>query len=103
VTSTELSLSSITSSNSIPAMPLLITTGSIKATMKEIDGAIADFNHAIQLNPEFIQAYMNLGSVEANRGDLNAAIVNFNQVVQLDPDSVEAFENLGSAKQERMT
>ena len=52
------------------------------------DGAIADFNHAIQLSPQFVQAYINLGSAKANSGDLDEAITDFNQAVRLDPDPV---------------
>jgi cytochrome c-type biogenesis protein CcmH/NrfG len=42
-------------------------------------------SQAIQLNPQFVQAYMNLGSAKAYTGDLNAAIANFNEAVRLAP------------------
>ena len=55
-------------------------------------------NYAIQLSPQFVQAYINLGSAKANTEDLDGAIADFNHAVRLDPDSVQALENLGSAK-----
>jgi lipoprotein NlpI len=59
---------------------------------------MADFNIAIQLSPQFVQAYINLGSAKANTEDFASAIADFNHAVRLDADSVPALENLGSAK-----
>ena len=47
--------------------------------------ALADFNQAIQLNPELAEAYYGRGTVYFLKGDLDNALAYFNQAIQLNP------------------
>ena len=57
--------------------------------------AIEDFDKAIELNPQFAQAYSNRGAAYAARGQYEEAIGEYKQVLKIDPDNVQAHNNLG--------
>ena len=62
--------------------------------------AIDDFSKAIELNPEYTQAYKaynNRGSVYAIRGEHDRAIIDFNKAIELNPKHAKAYSNRGNA------
>jgi tetratricopeptide (TPR) repeat protein len=63
--------------------------------------AIADYNEAIRLDPEFAMAYNNRGSAYGANKDYDRAIENYNEAIRLDPDYVEAYINRGHAYSEQ--
>ena len=100
--------------------------GSAKVNKGDVDGAIADFNRALQLDPKLAKAYMNrgiakrekydriaygavdvflpdydLGTPKIQKGDLDSAIADFNHALQLDPKNAQAYINRGIAKAHR--
>ena len=72
--------------------------GVAKYNLKDYSGAIADFNKAIQLNPDFALAYRNRGNTKQNLKDYTGAIVDFNKAIQLNPDYALAYYNRGNTK-----
>jgi serine/threonine-protein kinase len=64
----------------------------------DADAAIANFKHAIELDPKYALAYSGLGAVYANRvfkgigdtEDYNRAEAAFSHAIQIDPNVVEA-------------
>jgi tetratricopeptide (TPR) repeat protein len=50
-----------------------------------LDGAIADCDQAIQLDPKLSLAYVNRGLAKAQKGDFDGAIADCDQAIQLDP------------------
>lgn len=60
--------------------------------------ALAAFERAVQLDPEYWQAWSNLGSLCAVRGDLVRAIQIFERVVKARPEQAEAWLNLAHAR-----
>ena len=50
----------------------------------DYEGAIADFNKAIELNPEFALTYNKRGIVKCELEDYEGAISDFNQAIELD-------------------
>ena len=74
--------------------------------------AIQDCTHAIQLNPEDPDPYINrgyaqfrLGKTKADQGDIvdaralyTAAVQDCTHAIQLDPENASAFGNRGVAK-----
>jgi tetratricopeptide (TPR) repeat protein/predicted O-methyltransferase YrrM len=56
--------------------------------------ALACYQHAIQLRPDFFEAYYNLATVQVALGNLTAAIEAYRQVVQLQPTYISAHRKL---------
>ena len=61
-------------------------------------GALANLNQAIALNPNYVYGYYNRGLVKSNLGDYPGAIADFDRALELDSKLVEAYNNRGNAK-----
>jgi tetratricopeptide (TPR) repeat protein len=64
---------------------------------REVDRAIADFDKAIALNPEYVDAYVNRGNVYRRKGDFDRAIADHTKAIALNPNVAEAYYNRGLA------
>ncbi|MBW4582744.1 MAG: tetratricopeptide repeat protein [Tildeniella nuda ZEHNDER 1965/U140] len=83
-------------SNHSPAMmllpepqtaPDLVRRGVEKANQKNFEGAIADFNQAIQLKLDYALAYYNRGNAYAKTNNVRAALADYSQVILLKPNN----------------
>jgi len=63
-------------------------------------GAIADYNQAINIKPDYADAYYNRGIAKKNLGDYQGAIADYNQAIKIKPDYADAYNNRGLAKYE---
>ena len=63
---------------------------------RDDDLAIAGFDHAIELNPGFVDAYNNRGVAYQNQGDLDRAITDFDKAIDLNPNYTTAYNNRGT-------
>ena len=59
--------------------------------------AIQDYTTAIDLIPDFFQAYNNRGDAYRQTGEFDAAIQDLNTAIDLKPDLVNAYNNRGVA------
>ena len=73
--------------------------GIAKGVQGDVDGAIADFTRAIELNPKYSTAYTNRGLAKKNKGDLDGAIADCNRAIELDPKDAGPYSNRGIARQ----
>ena len=62
--------------------------------------AISDYNKAIQLKPDYADAYYNRGTTKHYLQDYTGAIADYNKAIQLNPDDFGTYNNRGLAKNE---
>jgi len=67
----------------------LVTAGG-----KQTDAALADFNRALELNPNLSGAYTARGYIYRERGDVQRALAEFTRSIQVEPN-VEAYYERG--------
>ena len=71
----------------------------VGASLKSVGGiAIADYNQALSIKPDFATAYNNRGNAKSNLGDKQGAIADYNQAISLQPDYANAYNNRGIVK-----
>jgi tetratricopeptide (TPR) repeat protein len=60
-------------------------SGLAKQAKGDLDGAIADFNRAIELAPAYSYSYGRRAEAKKRKGDLDGAIADYNKAIALDP------------------
>jgi tetratricopeptide (TPR) repeat protein len=66
-----------------------------------LDEAIASFNKALSLKPDYAEAYYNMGLAFQDQGKLEEAIGSYNKALSLKPDYAEAYNTTGNALQDQ--
>ena len=64
----------------------------------EYKDAIANFDKAIQLNPEDAEAYSYRGAAKLKLDDFEGALFDCNRAIQLNPEDADAYSNRGQAQ-----
>jgi tetratricopeptide (TPR) repeat protein len=80
---------------------LSLAMGVTRREAGDLDGAVADFNRAIALDPRSAWAYLGRGAVLGEQGKLDEAITDFDRAVELDPEFALAYANRGLARLRR--
>ena len=60
---------------------------------------MADYNRAINLNGQLVEAHFNRGIARENLGDLSGAIEDFNRAIELDSEYGDAYFRRGSLRE----
>ena len=60
---------------------------------KEYDKAIADFNRAIRLNPNYALAYYKRGNAWRDKKQYDKALADYTEAIRLDPKDADAANN----------
>jgi tetratricopeptide (TPR) repeat protein len=68
----------------------------------DYQGALADYNQAISLDPKFVVAYFNRGTLKHVRQDIQGALADYNQAISLNPRFADAYYNRGLLKNKFM-
>jgi Flp pilus assembly protein TadD len=64
---------------------------------EEVDRAIADYDRAIELEPDYALAYNNRGVAYDDKGEVDRAIADYDRAIELKPDYAAAYNNRGVA------
>ena len=71
--------------------------GNFLRTLGQTERAIEAYSHAIELNPDFAEAYACRGVAYYEKGEYDHTIEDCNKAMQLNPKLVEAYYNRGNA------
>lgn len=85
-----------TQQNPKPASASVYNLGLKSYEQNDTDSAITFFKQAIDLDPEFVDAYFNLGAIYKKQKKYFNAIEAFKKVVELSPKDLEAVYELAS-------
>jgi tetratricopeptide (TPR) repeat protein len=77
----------------------LNSRGMAQERLENLEQAKADYNKAIEINPEYANAYNNRGNIKAKQADYKGAIEDYNRAIELNSQFVEAYCNRGIAKE----
>lgn len=78
---------SIRRSRSTATIRRRITSAPPRCSEKHnFDRAIADFNVAINVRPDYTEAFNARALAYAGKGDIDRAILDYNQAIRLDPE-----------------
>lgn len=75
----------------LPLASAYAKRGVLEQSKGDLDGAMADFNKAIEIKPDFTETYTVRGLVKQYKGDLDGAIADYNKAIELNPYFVIAY------------
>jgi len=68
-----------------------VSRGSAYLSMDRLDAALADFNHAIDLDSNYARAYHLRGLVKDKQGDSEGALNDFSKAIEIEPEYGAAY------------
>jgi tetratricopeptide (TPR) repeat protein len=71
---------------------IFFNSGVVKSNLQDYKGAIADFNKATEVSPNFATPYYNRAFLKIKLQDNRGAIVDFNKAIALNPK--DAMQNI---------
>ncbi|MCG9891774.1 MAG: tetratricopeptide repeat protein [Thermosynechococcaceae cyanobacterium MS004] len=72
--------------------------GNTRRALGDKQGAIADYDQAIRLNPKDAEAYNNRGVTRRALGDNQGAIADYEEAIRLAPKDAAAYVNRGNIR-----
>ena len=72
--------------------------GNAKDKVGDHEGAIANYDRAIEINPQYARAYNNRGVAKSNMGNHEDAIADQGRAIEINPQYAKAYSNRGIAK-----
>ena len=70
--------------------------GNVNRRLGNLDQAVKDLNHALELDPNYKHPYIDLGLVEKNRRNYDHAIAYYDRALEIDPEFAKAYYNRGN-------
>ena len=67
----------------------------IFSELKRYDEALANYDRAIQIKPDYAEAYLNCGAILSELKRYDEALANYDRAIQIKPDYAEAYLNCG--------
>jgi tetratricopeptide (TPR) repeat protein len=78
----------------------LVNRGIEKAKSGDLDGAIADFDRAVEINPKDDAPYYNRAQARGLKNDTAGAIADYTKAIELGSTNPAAYNNRGNARAE---
>ena len=72
-----------------------INLGNTYKELGNLKGAEKNYRVAIDLKPDYAQAFSNLGNILYDLGKFEQALINFEKALELNPYFVQAYSNMG--------
>jgi tetratricopeptide (TPR) repeat protein len=76
-----------------------LSLGKAHDSRGQYDAAVRDYDHAILLRRDFVEAYNNRGAAYEAMGQAEAAIKDYDKAIALQPGAAEAYSNRGNIHQ----
>jgi tetratricopeptide (TPR) repeat protein len=74
-----------------------------KTNINDIQGALADYDRMIALNPQSVFAYLNRGDLKKDKlNDFQGALADYDRAIALDSKLVFAYLNRGNLKEQKL-
>ena len=67
----------------------------------DLDGALADENKAVEIDPNIAEAYYNRGFIKRAKGDLDGALADETKAIELNPSFAQAHYNRGLVRHDK--
>ena len=77
--------------------PIYNTQGLILLKLKNVTGALKEFEKAVQLDPKFVEAHLNIGAIGLSSRSYDKAEKSFRAVLDLQGNNVDAIIGMGVA------
>ena len=71
--------------------------GAVYAGLQHYESAIDSYRQALNIKPDYADAFNNLGGVLEDQGDSEGAIESYRRALDIKPDSADTYNNLGNA------
>ena len=71
--------------------------GASNAELRQFDAAIESYKKALEIKPDYAEAYYNMGNALKDKDDPEAAIDSYKQALKIKPDYAKAYNNMGVA------
>jgi tetratricopeptide (TPR) repeat protein len=75
-----------------------VNRGSARGFNGDVNGAIADFGHAVELDPKLASAIYDRGIARLQKDDFDGAIADLNRAIELNPTTADYYNDRGLAK-----
>ena len=75
--------------------------GASNAGLKQYDAALENYKKALEIKPDYAEAYFNMGVTLKDKDDLEAAIDCYKQALMIKPNYAEAHNNIGNILKEK--
>ena len=72
--------------------------GGEKYNKGDYQGALAAYDQALRINPNYAEAYFTRGATRYNLGDSQGAIADYNEALRINPNDAYAYTNRGAAR-----
>jgi eukaryotic-like serine/threonine-protein kinase len=74
-----------------------------KYNLNDIEGALADYNKAIEIDPKNSNAYNNRGNLRTDKlNDTKGALADYNKAIEIDPQNAYPYYNRGLLKKNQL-